>query len=359
MSPRVAFRVDASTQIGIGHVMRCLALAEALQHRRAVSHFICRQDEGNLGEFVEGKGFNVVRLRGSTSSAGVPELRWEQDAEETSAAISGLSSLVDWLVVDHYALDAAWEQRLRHRAGRLMAIDDLANRRHDCDLILDQNYYEDLATRYDALVPSSCLKLLGPKYALLRKEFLAARHRAHVRTGDPKRVLVFLGGADPENVTARAVEAFAQLGDGKLSLDVVVGASNPRKTQLEAICSSLPRVTFHFQVPNISELMLAADFAIGAGGFTTWERCILGLPTLTIVIADNQLRTTEDMAKLGIIWYLGRSSELDANAIRRAMRDALSNPARLHQMSGRAMDFMSQVLDDAAGAVATAMIGRD
>jgi len=142
MSPCVAFRVDASTQIGTGHIMRCLALAEALQHRGAVSHFICRQDVGHLGEFVEGKGFNVIRLRGSTSSAGVPELRWEQDAEETSAAISSLSSAVDWLVVDHYALDAAWELRLRRRAARLMAIDDLANRRHDCDLILNQNLFK-------------------------------------------------------------------------------------------------------------------------------------------------------------------------------------------------------------------------
>jgi UDP-2,4-diacetamido-2,4,6-trideoxy-beta-L-altropyranose hydrolase len=357
MSRRVVFRVDASTEIGTGHVMRCLALAEALRQRQAVSHFICRQDEGNLTELVEQRGFDVVRLPKSATFSGAPKLTWMQDAQRTSEALSALPGRADWLVVDHYALDAAWERHLRQRIARLMVIDDLANRQHDCDVLLDQNYYEDLETRYDALVPSNCLKLLGPKHTLLRREFLAARHRAHVRRGGPKRILVFLGGADSENVTARAINAFTQLDDDKLFLDVVVGASNPRSMELEAICSALPRVAFHFQVPNISELMLAADLAVGAGGVTTWERCILGLPTLTIVIADNQLRTTLDMAKLGIIWYIGRSSELDADVIRRAMREALSNPARLQQMSEKAMAFMSQVPDDAAGAVATTIIG--
>jgi UDP-2,4-diacetamido-2,4,6-trideoxy-beta-L-altropyranose hydrolase len=355
MNPRVAFRVDASTQIGTGHVMRCLALAEALQQRGAVSHFICRQDEGHLGDLVEGRGFDVVRLRGSVIASGEPRLDWEKDAEETGGAISGLHGKVDWLVVDHYMLDAMWERRLRQRALRLMAIDDLADRRHDCDLLLDQNYYEDLETRYDSLVPPGCVKLLGPTHALLRKEFLDARRRARAKSGAPRRVFVFLGGADPENVTARAIEAFTRLGNEELSLDVVVGAANPRRTALRAMCSSLPRVTFHCQVANISELMLAADLAVGAGGVTTWERCILGLPTLTIVIADNQLKTTMDMAQLGIIWYLGRSSELDADTIRLSMLEALSSPDRLHRMSQKAMAFMSQVPDDAAGAVATTM----
>jgi UDP-2,4-diacetamido-2,4,6-trideoxy-beta-L-altropyranose hydrolase len=358
MSPQVVFRADASIRIGTGHVMRCLALAEALQQRGAVARFISRDEEGNLGELVEGRGFKVIRLPRSVPSDGAREMGWEQDADETDAAISMLHDKVQWLIVDHYALDAAWERRLRLRTERLMVIDDLANRPHDCDLILDQNYYEHLQTRYDALVPAKCLKLLGPRHALLRGEFLAARHRAQARRGEPKRVLAFLGGADPENVTARVINAFSLLDNETLSLDVVVGASNPRSREIEAICSALPRVSFHFQVSNISELMIAADLAVGAGGVTTWERCMLGLPSLTIVIADNQMQTTLDMSKLGIIWYLGHSSELDAGGILRALREALSEPARLHRMSAKAIEFMSQVPDDAAGAVATAILGQ-
>ena len=287
---RVVFRVDSSLDIGTGHVMRCLTLGERLKESGIAVTFICRDLPGNLSGYIESRGFAVQRLPAPSTltAAGLSThnygawlgVHWQDDAAQT-AELLAQSGAVDWLVVDHYALDAGWERRLRPLVQKIMAIDDLANRTHDCDLVLDQNFYLDLEDRYDRLVPTQCVKLLGPRYALLRPEFRQARKNLRERDGQVKRILVFFGGSDAGNETAKALEAIRLLNRPEIAVDVVVGGINPHRRQIEELCAGWPATTCHCQVNNMAELMAGADLAIGAGGTTTWERCCLGLPSVT------------------------------------------------------------------------------
>lgn len=346
--------------------MRCLTLAEELSARGMKAMFLSRELPGNYCEMIERKGFPCVRLPAiagpaDTTGNDPSPTAWlgctpEADAEQSANAISLLDAPVDWLIVDHYSLDAAWERKLRTRSRRIMVIDDLANRSHDCDLLLDQNYYRQSERRYDGLVPAHCRTLLGPTYALLRREFRSAMRTATARSGEVHRVLVFLGGSDPDNITARVLEAFDLTGARDIALDVVVGASNVHGSEIEASCRKLGNASFHVQVDNIATLMARADLAIGAGGATTWERCALGLPTLTVVAADNQLETTEDIAERGVIWYLGRSSDLRAEDFARAIRTALDDPRKLRNISIAALGLMATPAGDDSSPVAEALL---
>ena len=359
----VCFRVDASIQIGSGHVMRCMTLANSVCDKGSTASFISKLHPGHLCDLIERKGFPVARLPDTPSPNKMLTVReqWlgatcEEDIEQTKLAIQHLIDPIDWLIVDHYSLDARWELQLRPFTRKIMVIDDLADRSHDCDLLLDQNYYCNLETRYDGLTPPNCRKLLGPSFVLLRDEFQKVKHQVRVRDGRVTRVLVFLGGSDPENFTAKVLGALDQLNRSDITIDVVVGASNIHRSDIENICRKRPKTNFHFQVDNLAELMLGADLAIGAGGATTWERCFLGLPTLTIVIADNQLQTTLDLDAVGIIWYLGIADKLSVSDLAEAIFNALSNPTRLREMSARAIQFMNSQKNVDINPVVSALI---
>jgi len=277
---KIAFRVDASIQIGTGHVMRCLTLADQLRNQGAEVHFICRDLQGHMGEIIGRNGYSLHLLpapRGDVLDIGKDEpvepahaswlgTGWQQDAEETGNVLDGIGGPVNWLIIDHYTLDNRWESTLRTMSERIMVIDDLADRHHECDLLLDQNLYENLEHRYDALVPMSCRKLLGPRYALLRPEFTEAREHLRDRDGTVRRILVFYGGSDPTNETAKALDAISYIGLFVVNIDVIVGMSNPNLELIKTRCGELANVTFHCQVDNIAELMAEADLAIAPDG---------------------------------------------------------------------------------------------
>ena len=192
---------------------------------------------------------------------------WQEDATETSAILAQGDGSIDWLIMDHYALDRLWETEMRPDVRKIMVIDDLADRRHDCDLLLDQNLFKNSHSRHDGLVPIPCQKLLGPRYALLRREFRAARKTLRVRDGRIKRILIFFGGGDPTNETAKALKALAQLNRPEVAVDVVVGGGNPYNKQIQTLVGALPKATYHCQIMNMAELMAAADIAIGGGNY--------------------------------------------------------------------------------------------
>jgi UDP-2,4-diacetamido-2,4,6-trideoxy-beta-L-altropyranose hydrolase len=274
------------------------------------------------------------------------------DAEETIKAAGELfPEGVDWLVVDHYKLDVIWERMLRPYARKLVVIDDLADRYHDCDLLLDQNYYRDLGRRYQGLVPEECVTLLGPSYVLLRPEFANARQRLRTRNGSVRRILIFFGGSDPTNQTQKAVEALRLLERHDIEVDVVVGSANPNRNAIQALCAGIPNVVFHCQVSNMAELILDADLGIGAGGAAMWERCCLGLPTITVVFAANQERTTEDVAEIGAIEYLGWSDQLLPEDYARAITRMYGDSQRAMQISNAAL----RVLQPGATSLASVM----
>ena len=209
---KIAFRTDASIQIGSGHVMRCLTLADALRERGAQCNFICREHAGNMNDLIRARGYAVEVLPLNNSNASAHEspahegwlgAEWQDDAEQTRRALADIT--VDWLIVDHYALDICWEHQMRGICRRLMVIDDLADRTHDCDLLLDQNY-SDNAGRYGTLVPDSTRIRIVPRYALLQPEY----QRSQVERSEAQaisRVLVFFGGSDPDDMTRMTLEA--------------------------------------------------------------------------------------------------------------------------------------------------------
>lgn len=287
----IAFRVDAGPRIGTGHLMRCIALADALRRPGTVVRFVSRRPPEYMRELLDCRDYELAPIDGADGA----------DAEETARALADLTW--DWLVVDHYRLGAAWETMLRHHARRVLAIDDLADRAHDCDVLLDQNLQPDMARRYAGKVPPGCELLLGPRYALLRDEFRRARQEVAARTGPVSRVLVSFGGADPDNYTAVAIEALAGCGF-HLAVDVVIGAGHPCRREIEAACGQ-HGFTCHVQTTRMAELLAAADLTIGAAGSTTWERCCLGVPSIVIATAPNQEAGAAEAARQGAHYLVG------------------------------------------------------
>lgn len=342
----VIFRTDASLVIGLGHVMRCLTLASALRTQGITSTFVCREHPGNLCDFIETGGFAVCRLpMDNAYAASGPTLQnnawlganWSEDAMQTAIAIATNGILPTWLIVDHYALDARWENALRPAALHIMAIDDIADRPHAADLLLDQNFYPDMSQRYAEILNVSCIQLLGPKYSLLREEFIELRQHLRSRDGSVRRGMIFFGGSDTTNETGKALKAIALLNRPDIEFDVVIGAANPNINTLTDQCTKLPNVKLHCQVSNMAQLMQRADLALGAGGTTTWERCALGLPTLVLSVADNQIAIAEGVDQLKAQRYLGAASAVSVKVLAEAMSQAIEDPRMLEEMSKNAM----------------------
>lgn len=335
---KIAIRVDASSQIGTGHFMRCLTLADELKQRGAHICFVSRELPAHLRDMLAAKEIEFAALdrEATDGQAGVlAHSHWlgasqMQDAQATIRALSGQTW--DWLVVDHYALDADWESALRGAAKKIMVIDDIADRQHDCDALLDQNFYADMQTRYTEKVPLHCELLLGPRYALLRDEFRKLCEQVKPRTGAVNRILVFFGGVDADNFTGQAIEALSGIGIPDIYVDVVIGAQHPCCEQIKAACVQ-HRFMCHVQTNKMAELMAAADLAIGAGGSATWERCCLGLPTLVFCTADNQRKQLADAAREGLLY--SPEIKVDLNWTLQRHTSALIENANLRELISR------------------------
>ena len=349
---KVVFRVDASARMGIGHLMRCLTLAEALRGRGVQTRFICRAHKGHLVALLQQRAMPVTVLPASVlgdAMTGEDYSAWlgvtqAEDAEQSIEALDGEKP--DWLVVDHYGLDAEWEQRLRPHASKLMVIDDLANRRHDCDVLLDQNYSSGGERRYAGLVTDACKLMVGPRFALLRPEYAAFRKTMHARDGQVSRVLVFFGGSDPQNMTGLALQALSCADLCDLEVDVVIGANNPHREVLEHQSRERTRTTIWGSRHHLADLMSQADLAIGAGGTTTWERMCLGLPTVVISLAENQLPASGALAEATLIYYAGHFSSIKIDHLTQLIQTLIQSTERL---TGLAMQNQLQV--DGLGAL--------
>jgi len=316
ISPKIIYiRVDASIQIGSGHVERCLTLSKILSRRGVKVNFICRAHTGHMAERIKSEGFDVTMLP-LTSNVVEPVIEenskytswlgasWEVDAKETSKTIFKKNTIL--LIVDHYAIDVTWEHLVKLLTNiKIMAIDGLANRKHECDFLLDQTYSLKGENRWKDLIPSYCELLSGARYALLRPEFVEVKNTLRQRTGIIKRILIAFGGVDEINATSIALKAVISLNYKDILIDVVIGKDNPYLYQLKVLCDELAYVTLHIQTSKIAELMAAADLSIGAGGTMLWERCYLGLPTLLISIAENQVMQAAAVHSYGAVIDIG------------------------------------------------------
>jgi UDP-2,4-diacetamido-2,4,6-trideoxy-beta-L-altropyranose hydrolase len=338
---KAVFRVDASAKMGVGHLMRCLTLAESLRERDVQIHFICREHTGSLIALLQQKTMPVTALPASLANdtaLGEDYAAWlgvtqADDAEQTVEALNGEKP--DWLVIDHYGLDIEWEQRLRPHVNKLMVIDDLANRRHDCDVLLDQNYSAGGEQRYAGLVSDTCKLLVGPGYALLRPEYAAYRKTLRARDGQVGRVLVFFGGSDPQNMTGLALEALSHAELCHLAVDVVIGTNNSHREALERQSHARPQTMIYGLRPHLADLMVQADLAIGAGGATTWERMCLGLPTVVISIADNQRPASEALAEAKLIYYAGHFPDVKMDQLIQLIKQLGCDTEKLSELSIR------------------------
>ena len=312
--------------------MRCLTLARALRDRGAECRFICREHPGNLLEPIRRQGFEAVALPAQDEYAQHPDKEdeqplthapwlgsdWSTDAEETKIGVG--ETVVDWLIVDHYALDARWESALRSRCRKIMVVDDLADRSHNCDLLLDQNLVADMACRYDGKVPAHCSLMAGPAYALLQPQYAELHLRVRPRNGPVRRVLVYFGGADADNLTGMAIAVILSLGSQGVVLDVVINPANPHSVSIRQQVEAQAQITLHEWLPSLAPLMALADLAIGAGGATSWERCCLGLPALVITLAENQKATAAEQHKRRLIRWLGHKDEVSETTLAQAFK---------------------------------------
>jgi UDP-2,4-diacetamido-2,4,6-trideoxy-beta-L-altropyranose hydrolase len=317
----IFFRADASIQIGTGHVMRCLTLADALREQGARCTFICRPNSGHLLEMIGHRGHHAVALPTSTTAINRMQAEpvhaawlgtdWQTDAQQTREALGGEGA--DWLVVDHYALDGRWEQALRHYCKNLMVIDDLADRPHDCDVLLDQNLGRS-AHDYGGLLKTHSATFIGPQYALLRPEFAQLRSQSLARRTQPqlKHLLITMGGVDKDNATGQVLKALSVCHlPPDLRITVVMGPHAPCLAGVEQQAAQMPRPTqVLVGVKAMAQLMADSDLCIGAAGGTSWERCCLGLPTLLLVVADNQLPGAQALEKAGAALIVGNAQNV-------------------------------------------------
>jgi UDP-2,4-diacetamido-2,4,6-trideoxy-beta-L-altropyranose hydrolase len=344
----IVFRVDASVQIGTGHVIRCLTLADELTRQGHECRFICREHTGHLGELISSKGYQLTLLQadggtkpdspgsGNTAYADWLGAPWKQDAEQTVEVLAPLKA--EWLVVDHYALNACWEQQVAKAVARIMVIDDLADRNHECALLLDQNLGRN-ASDYDTLVLQDCQRLIGPGYALLRPEFAQFRERSLKRREQPefKRIFISLGGVDRANVTGQILDVLPETALPEVTqLDIIMGAGAPYLEDVRRQAAKLPfRATVSVNAHDMAERMCLADLSIGAAGGTSWERCCLGLPSVLVILAENQVSGAEALETAGAALTI-----IDPTAVQAALPRELakiSRPGCLQRMSRAAV----------------------
>jgi UDP-2,4-diacetamido-2,4,6-trideoxy-beta-L-altropyranose hydrolase len=335
----ILFRTDASVRIGIGHVVRCLTLADELSRLGGKCHFLSRELSGNLAEKIQARGYPVMLMpvdepigSGPAKSADrdVPphaswlEGEWEDDAVQTCRLAAAIDA--DWVVVDHYSLDARWERIVRGRKARIAAVDDLADRAHEIDLLIDPNYGHVKDDYRDLLTPGT-RALCGSAFALLRPEFAATRARSmNARLGRaPRTVLVFMGGADAQYVTLKILHALrlVRLPPGARIL-VVMGKNAPALEQVKNfIAQSDLALELLVDVPDMAMLMEGSDIAVGAAGTSAWERCCVGLPSVVLKCAANQATVVEALSSTGAAIAINdASAENIAGSVQQLLDDA-------------------------------------
>ena len=344
---KIAFRADASIQIGTGHVMRCLTLADELRAKGKQCHFISRAHSGHLLEVIRQRGHTVTALPTSQLSPAAENDLASQSAhstwlgcdlqietQQTAAILADMQP--DWLVVDHYALDQQWEDSLAPNYRRLLVIDDLADRPHRCDLLLDQNLGRQ-PQDYSRLVPSQCKVLTSPSYALLRPEFALLRpYSLERRHALPilRHLLITMGGVDKHNATGQVLQALKTCAlPQETRITVVMGLTAPWLQNIQEMAMRMPWPTeVVVNVNDMAQRMADSDLAIGAAGSTCWERCCLGLPTIMVVLADNQNEAATHLLKAGAANSLAFSSLLYQD-IYDQLLDFIDNREQLVKMS--------------------------
>ena len=327
MTARIAvFRADASKVLGAGHIVRTLALLQAVRELDVHCILVTRNDSAPYLNTLNDQNIDVHYLEG---------------AEETEPSqLKGiLPEGCQWLVIDHYGRDQIFEKACSGWADNILALDDCASRFHCIDMLTDPTP-KDPETTYRDFVGPSCKLLIGPSYVLLRPEFHASRKKraanSNTQSTDLKRIFVNMGGSDPRNVTGTIIEAIAQVNNA-FEVDVVLPiqpASECHAPQTKKVGRST--VTYHCNLKTTVHLMEKADLAIGASGSSSWERCCLGLPSIAIVTAENQTPVANYLEAAGALIVAGTVDEVRATHLAQTIEELAAEPTKLSQIGSQA-----------------------
>ena len=330
---RVLIRADATIAIGTGHIMRCAALGLRLKESGCTIHFACAALPTGLKEWLVVRGIHVHMISNPMPSDVGNDLR-------QSVNLARLIGFVDLLVVDHYGLGRDWEQGMRPFVRRILIIDDLADRDHECDMLLDQNLRRDASTRYRNRISPEARQFLGPRFALLRQEF---DNDALMRTrdGTVNHLLVFFGGTDPGNQSLKVIDALRLLANSDVQTKLVLGPAHCDRDSVHAKAVGLKGLTVLDTTDRMSLLMAEADLAIGTCGVAAWERCSVGLPSIVVVTADNQREDAELLHAMGAIENLGDVDDVSGYRFASVLNDLLVDAARVREMGTRSASVVA------------------
>lgn len=346
----VVFRCDASVQIGTGHIMRCLTLADELARQEAKCYFICREHEGNLIDFITQKGYETYTLKAvspgsnkkNETKSTLFHSEWlgttqETDAKQTVHIVSSIQP--EWLVIDHYALDSYWEEKLRPHCNNILVIDDLADRKHDCDVLLDQNFLPDFKNRYNNLVSNTTTQLLGPSYTLLKNEYSEIRNlnrqSEHLNT---PQILVNFGGIGDFQLLSNFITAAND--NPQFNYSVITGVLEPKHFQQLNQLIAGNHITLSSYTSEMPSLMYQSQFAVGACGSTVWERFCLGLNSALVEMADNQHPLITYLEDEDLIDSLGHNSNLSSTKISRFLSSLNINSPIYTKRKGKIMNLV-------------------
>lgn len=302
--------MDSSYEIGSGHVMRCLTLAKAINERiDANIYFFARNAQGNINDIIKSSGFNLIEMQApnKVSDSYLFHASWlgakQKDDADEFLALSGKTGVgvFDLVIIDHYAINYKWQNQVRSISKKIMVIDDLGDRDHICDYLLDQTF-RCMTQKYESHVPKDCELMLGTNYALMRKEFHLNRHdiKAYRKERDENIVLVMFGGTDPDNLTLKTLELVCNRSDIS-RVNIIIGEGALHLNSVKEFCEKKSECFIHISPNNIAEIMLDSTLAIGAAGTTSWERCALGLPAVVVIQADNQRQIARELEMAGAI----------------------------------------------------------
>lgn len=345
---KIFFRVDASKEIGTGHVIRCITLAKELKEQGANCIFLSRDHKGNLFDYIKDNGFelkilkkNNKNLNNEKSEPFLFHNNWlgvsqTQDALQTIDLIKDLNP--DWLVVDHYGIDYRWHKMMRSYGKRLCVIDDLSDRKHECDLLLDQNLVKDYQHRYDKLVGTKVTKLLGPNFALLQNDYAEIRKFIHSRKF-VKNLLVYFGGSDLHNLTEYVTDILIKI-NYKEKITLILDSKNSQFARIKDKIKDKKNFELHNNLPSLAYILKDVDVAIGASGTATWERCALGVPSFVITIAENQKLIAAEMHRQGYIKLLGNYDDINSIILEKTLNDIINNRIKIEEWSQHCLNLV-------------------
>ena len=330
----ILFKIESNKEIGTGHLMRCLTLANALRDSGNSVYFLLNDTDRSSINLIKKMRFNIIFLKNQKRN----NISILEDAFLTKKNIEKNNLESSYLVIDNYKIDKKWEVILRKTVKKIILIDDMANREHDCDVLIDQNYFiKNMANRYSKLVPKKCKLFLGPKFAIIRPEFLVLKKKVKIRNS-LKKILISFGGTDPTNETMKILKIIKKSKFNNIKFIIISGRLNAHKTEIKNICKKFKNIVFYSHTKKIADIMLDVDLSFGGGGTTTWERCFVELPTIATILTKNQKAIVESMTKIGCMMNLGSAKKLTKNDYENAL-DSI-NSKKLTKMSQACEKFI-------------------